>query len=202
MLQNFADSAKGIVVLSKEIADDFKHDYIGTEHLLAALSASGGRAGVVLRHFGLNLTTVHAAITEKIGKGTSEEVGYAPFTPSTKHALTIAAQEFQELQDEHIEDTHLLLGLLGMESGVGLAIILSNVENVSIIRETLLKDMAISRAVNSRAVPTLDVTAKLEDLIGEFISEGAGDEATEFQRGQADAAQQIFKLLTAEGSQE
>ena len=120
---------------------------------------------------------------------------FLPFTPHTKHALTLAVQEFQELQDELIEDTHLLLGLLGMESGVGLEIILSKVENVSIIRETLLKDMTISRAVNSRAVPTLDVPDELEKLIGNLISEGAGDEATEFQRGQADAAQQILKLL-------
>lgn len=202
MMHNFSDSAKRVVVLAKEIADDFKHNYIGTEHLLAALSASGTRAGVILRYFNLNITEVHAAISDKIGTGTTEDSHYIPFTPNMKEALNIATQEFQELQDELIEDTHLLLGLLGMEKGVGREIILSKVENVSIIRETLLKDMAISRAVNSRAVPTLDVPEQLEDLIGKFISEGAGDEATEFQRGQADAAQQIFKLLAPEGSQE
>lgn len=195
MMHNFSDSAKRVVVLAKEVADDFKHTHIGTEHLLAALAASGTRAGVVLRYFNLNITEIHAAITDKIGTGTALDSHYIPFTPNMKEALTIAVQEFEELQDEWVEDSHLLLGLLGMEKGVGLEIILSKVENVSIIRETLLKDMTISRAVNSRAVPTLDVPDELEKVIGNFISEGAGDEATEFQRGQADAAQQILKLL-------
>lgn len=195
MLHNFSDNGKRVIVLAKEIADDFKHNYIGTEHLLAALSASNTRAGVVLRYFNLNITEIHAAITDKIGTGSAEDSSYIPFTLNMKEALSIATQEFQELQDEWIEDTHLLMGLLGMEKGIGREIILSKVENVSIIRETLLKDMTISRAVNSRAVPTLDVPDELEKLIGNFISEGAGDEATEFQRGQAHAAQQILKLL-------
>lgn len=201
MMHNFSDGAKRVVVLAKEIADEFKHNYIGTEHLLAALSASGSRAGVVLRYFNLNLTEVHAAITDKIGTGTAEDSTYIPFTPNMKEALTLATQEFEELQDEWLEDTHLLLGLLGMEKGVGLEIILSKVENVSIIRETLLKDMTISRAVNERAVPTVDVTANLEQLIGKFVSEGTADEATDFQRGQADAARQIFMLLAPQEPQ-
>ena len=48
------DRARSVIGLSREQADDLEHDYIGTEHLLLALTRCDGVAGAVLRDLGVD----------------------------------------------------------------------------------------------------------------------------------------------------
>lgn len=202
MFEKYSDSARKAVVLAQESARSLNHSYIGTEHLLAALSDSSSRAAVVLRHFGMDTEFIHQAIIEETGKGSGDLPGHIPFTPNARKVLEIGAQEFYELQDEFIEDTHLLLGILGMESGVGLQIILSKVESVSVIREILLKDMAITRAAAAEQNRALAFGLELHILLEKLIEGGGQVDAVDFQRGQANAAQQIMEILFGEAAVE
>ena len=55
MLERFTGDARGVVTGARESALRLGHDWIGCEHLLLALAATGGEAGVVLRDQGITL---------------------------------------------------------------------------------------------------------------------------------------------------
>ncbi len=64
----FTPRAKRMLELSAEAADDLRHNYIGTEHLLLALIAEGEGAGAAaLRAVGLTLKAAQAETLELLG---------------------------------------------------------------------------------------------------------------------------------------
>jgi hypothetical protein len=67
MFERFTDDARAIVVQAQEHARRLGHGYIGCEHLLLALSATGGAAGAVLRGRGVTPERVEAEIIRLIG---------------------------------------------------------------------------------------------------------------------------------------
>ena len=54
-------------------AINFRHDYIGTEHVLLALVARDDRAGRVLRGLGLDASSVRNGVRRIVGEGPRPE---------------------------------------------------------------------------------------------------------------------------------
>lgn len=194
MFDRYSESARRVLVLTTEESRLLGHGYVGTEHLLAAIAQHNGRAAAVLAHFGLTPKTIREAIIERVGRGLGDRTGHLPFTESAKAALALAAQETVALRDHDIDDTHLLLGLLSMDSGVGLSIARAAVASVSEIRETLLKDMAITRAESAQdSDPYTD--PKFLALLDTLAAAGAGEDATDAQRAASRLARQLLDRL-------
>ncbi|MCU6480528.1 Clp protease N-terminal domain-containing protein [Arthrobacter sp. A2-55] len=194
MFERYDDTARHIIVLAQDEARRLNHNYIGTEHVLLALARRPGGPQDVLHHFGLTHEGIVDAVVEEIGRGHTENSDHIPFTPRARELLMTALQEANELQDRPIQDLHLLLGLLGLEAGVGLKIILAETGNISLVREVVLKDMAISRAENARDV--LTAGTRLHELLEGFVAAGGKADSLDFAKGQADAARQIAAVLS------
>lgn len=190
MFETYSDSARRVVVLTTEEARVLGHGYVGTEHLLAAISRHSGRGSATLAHFGLTNTYIREATIETIGRGLGDRTGHLPFTPQAKEALMLAAQEASAIGNTEIDDTHLLLGLLSLDAGVGLSVVLKKEPNVSVIREALLKDMAITRNINAEVDGS-----KLREALRDLVEAGAAQNATEFERGAASAAERVIGLI-------
>ena len=69
--QNFNDPARAVVARALEEARGFGHRYLGTEHLLLALTAEPGLAGTTLAELGVSEHAVRVAIERIIGRGRS-----------------------------------------------------------------------------------------------------------------------------------
>lgn len=113
MFERFLQDARRTVVFSQEEAKVLNHDYIGTEHLLLALT--GDHAEYSSQALtGANVT--HAAIREALIKrrprGATVPKGHIPFTPVNKKVLEIALAEATQLNHKYISSGHLLLGIL------------------------------------------------------------------------------------------
>src|SRR5258708_17904495 len=66
----FTVRARRVLRFSREEAQRFQHNYIGTEHLLLGLAReNGGIAAAVLRNLGVELNTVRSAVEFIIGRG-------------------------------------------------------------------------------------------------------------------------------------
>src|SRR3989338_7136953 len=71
MLERFTERARKVILLAKEEAKRFNHDYIGTEHILLGLIREGeGVASQVLLNLGLDLQKVRSEILELLGSTT------------------------------------------------------------------------------------------------------------------------------------
>ncbi len=121
MFNRFTERARKVIVLAKEEARRFNHDYIGTEHLLLGLIREGeGVASAVLQKLGLDLETIRIEVEKLVQPGPQTQVlGDIPFTPRSKKALELSAEEARALGHNYIGTEHLLLGLV--KEGEGMA---------------------------------------------------------------------------------
>ena len=71
MFDRFTERARKVIILAKEEAKRFNHDYIGTEHILLGLVREGeGVAAAVLASFGLSPDKIRLEV-EKFGAARS-----------------------------------------------------------------------------------------------------------------------------------
>src|SRR6202142_770438 len=127
MFNRFTERARKVIVYAKEEARRFNHDYIGTEHLLLGLIREGeGVAAAVLQKLGLDLETIRLEVEKLVQAGPSTQVvGDIPFTPRSKKALELSAEEARALGHNYIGTEHLLLGLVKEGEGMAYRVLLN-----------------------------------------------------------------------------
>ena len=63
MFERFTERARRVIILAREEAGRFRHDFVGTEHILLGLIRDGeGIATAVLQRLGLRLETVKSEV--------------------------------------------------------------------------------------------------------------------------------------------
>jgi ATP-dependent Clp protease ATP-binding subunit ClpC len=106
------------VALAQEEANGFKHDHIGTEHiLLGLLRERDGVAARVLGSFDITVERVRGEVVRIVGVGQALVPGQMPFNPEAKHALELAHREALGLGQTYIGTEHILLGLVTLNEG-------------------------------------------------------------------------------------
>ena len=127
MFNRFTERARKVLVLAKEEARRFSHDYIGTEHILLGLvRESEGVACAVLQNLGVDLERLRIEIEKLVSAGSGTSVlGDIPFTPRAKKALELAAEEARGLSHNYIGTEHILLGLLREKEGIASQVLFS-----------------------------------------------------------------------------
>jgi len=77
MFNRFTERARKVILLAKEEAKRFNHDYIGTEHLLLGLLAEGeGVAAQVLKNLNIDVERTRMEILKEFGS--EQEAGEEP----------------------------------------------------------------------------------------------------------------------------
>lgn len=127
MFNRFTERARKVIVFAKEEARRLNHDYIGTEHLLLGLIREGeGVAAAVLQKLGLDLETIRIEVEKLVHPGPQTQVlGDIPFTPRSKKALELSAEEARALGHNYIGTEHLLLGLVKEGEGMAYRVLLN-----------------------------------------------------------------------------
>src|SRR3989339_97318 len=127
MFNRFTERARKVIVYAKEEARRFNHDYIGTEHLLLGLVREGeGVAAAVLQKVNLDLETIRIEVEKLVQPGPQTQVmGDIPFTPRSKKALELSAEEARALGHNYIGTEHLLLGLVKEGEGMAYRVLLN-----------------------------------------------------------------------------
>jgi ATP-dependent Clp protease ATP-binding subunit ClpC len=108
MFERFTDTARRTVVLAQEEARMLNHNYVGTEHLLLALTRDNGIAGQALTELGVTHELARGYIIELIGEGISPAPGHIPFLPAARTVLQSAAKIAIYNGDDHINPAHIL----------------------------------------------------------------------------------------------
>jgi ATP-dependent Clp protease ATP-binding subunit ClpC len=141
MFNRFTERARKVIILAKEEARRFNHDYIGTEHILLGLIREGeGVAASVLEKMGLSLENIRLEIEKLVQPGpTTQIIGDIPFTPRAKKALELAAEEARSLGHNYIGTEHLLLGLIREGEGIASQVLLNLGLDLNRVRNEVLE---------------------------------------------------------------
>jgi len=115
MMNDFTPRAQQVLVLARKEAERFKHNYVGTEHLLLGLIKLGqGVAVNVLHKMGLDLERVRMEVEKHVvPQPETKMIGNIPYTPRVKKVLALAGKEAQALHHSYLGTEHLCLDSCG-----------------------------------------------------------------------------------------
>jgi ATP-dependent Clp protease ATP-binding subunit ClpA len=141
--ERFNDRAKRVLAFAQDEAIRFKHNYIGTEHLLLGLVREGESvAANVLNSLGVELSKVRTAVEFIIGPGDAANMPSSPseitISPRTKKVIELAIDEARKLNHRHIGPEHLLLGLVREGQGIASGVIESLGVTLEKVRQQVL----------------------------------------------------------------
>lgn len=141
MFDRFTERARKVIILAKEEAKRFNHDYIGTEHILLGLIKEGESvAAAVLQTLGLSLETIRLEVEKLVQFGPSTIVsGDIPFTPKAKKVIELAMDEARRLGHNYIGTEHLLLGLIKEGEGVASHVLMNVGLDLNKVRAEVIK---------------------------------------------------------------
>jgi len=141
MFDRFTERARKVIILAKEEAKRFNHDYIGTEHILLGLIKEGESvAAAVLQNLGLSLDTIRLEVEKLVQFGPSTIVsGDIPFTPKAKKVIELAMDEARRLGHNYIGTEHLLLGLIKEGEGVASHVLMNIGLDLNKVRSEVIK---------------------------------------------------------------
>ncbi len=200
-LHNFTPRAQQVLALSRKEADRFGHNYVGTEHVLLAIIASGrGVAAKVLPKLGLDLERVRAMVEKQIGPALDRRAtGNVPYTPRVKKVLALAGREAKALNHSYIGTEHMLLGLLAEGEGVAARVLKACNVNLEQCRAEILAVLgkAASPLVNEQ-IYSVDPAASRSSYT-EHAAQAldlARREADWFHHGYVDTEHLLLALLS------
>lgn len=172
----YTPNAQTALNIAQEQARYFKHQAVGTEHLLIALSLEkSGVAANLLRQLNVSTDDLREEIERFTGYGTMTNLtsnSYLPYSPKIREILSVAGQLARQLGTDRIGTEHLMLALLSDANILSSRILNSLNVDVPQARRTLLRRMGVdmnkqrlgnrqqkSRGDNSQT-PTLDKLAR------------------------------------------
>lgn len=173
MFERMTDRARRSIVLAQEEARLFRHDHIGTEHLLLGLIHEGdGVAARALERLDISLAAVRPEVDVLVGQGQLTAAGHIPFTPRAKKILEHSLREALELQHDYIGPEHILLGLTREREGAAAQILIKISGGLETVREAVLAVLASRPDADKGGTHGLTSDA-IEDASDDRISQAA-----------------------------
>ncbi|MDR2508695.1 MAG: ATP-dependent Clp protease ATP-binding subunit [Candidatus Ancillula sp.] len=149
MFDSFTDMAGNVISTARVHAKEFGHAFIGTEHILLALTeVEDGLAAKALADVGLGAENVRKTLLELIGQEVPSDANEPKFTPRMKRVLEIAYKQTLNMGTKHVSTEHILLGILTEGEGVALKIMAKMNVSPQTVRRALSTYMKNPDAVN------------------------------------------------------
>lgn len=203
----FTFSARRGLQIALDTARQFKHETIGTEHILYGLSVvSEGIASKVLLKQHISSAEIKEESERLVGYGnfTHHKNDYLNYSPKAQFVLQQAARQAQITNMTKVGTEVLLLSLVGAEDILASRIIVNLGGNLKQIKEDILAELGMTTAAYRRAVkranqanaqasaqqtPTLDSLAK-------DLTKQAADGQIDPVIGRDDEVRRVIQILS------
>ena len=199
MFNRFTERARKVILLAKEEAKRFNHDYIGTEHILLGLIREGeGVAAAVLQNLGLSSDQIRLEVEKLVQLGPSTIVsGDIPFTPKAKKVIELAMDEARNLGHNYIGTEHLLLGLIREGEGIAAQVLVNLGLDLGKVRQEvmeLLGSTAPGYAVGS--TPSAKTKTPALDAFGRDLTQLARENKLDPVIGRKNEIERVIQILS------
>ncbi len=138
----FTEEARQALTRAVAAAKQFRHSYVGTEHLLLGLLYDEDSAAAkVLLSLGVTTDKVGSAIRFIIGEGErSAPPGEPGLTPRAKKVVELALDEVRRTNQKYIGSEHLLIGLVREGEGIAFGVLQSLGVTYESVRDAVAAD--------------------------------------------------------------
>ena len=116
----FSDAAGRLLAAARGEADRLGHEYIGTEHVVLALTRDADGAALLPR-VGVEPESVRAMLEAVVrpGRGAPSRGVEHPYTSRTRQAFALAAESAREQGQVRVGVEHIVVGLLREQMNIG-----------------------------------------------------------------------------------
>ena len=199
MFNRFTERARKVILLAKEEAKRFNHDYIGTEHILLGLIREGeGVAAAVLQNLGLSSDQIRLEVEKLVQLGPSTIVsGDIPFTPKAKKVIELAMDEARNLGHNYIGTEHLILGLIREGEGIAAQVLVNLGLDLGKVRQEVMELLGSSAPGYQAASPAPSKTkTPALDAFGRDLTQLARDGKLDPVIGRKDEIERVIQILS------
>jgi len=140
MFDRFTDRVRRVMNLAQKEAQRFKHDSVGTEHVLLGLVKEGtGVAAQVLQNLDVDLRRIRLEVEKLTQNGTTPSAETKlPYTPSAKRAIELSFTQAHELGHNYVGTEHILVGLMMEGDGIAARVLTSLGLTLDDVREEIV----------------------------------------------------------------
>jgi DNA-binding transcriptional regulator YhcF (GntR family) len=156
---DFTEEVRRALANAREEARRLRHGFVGTEHILLALTRQqSGGAARLLSDLGLDIGQVQALVEVEATRipdsrsASGPRDHDAPYTSRAKKVLELAMRQAHELEHAYVGTEHLLLGLIEENDGIAGQVL----HRLGITLKAA--QVAAYRRLAPRAAPTFRVT--------------------------------------------
>jgi len=198
MFNRFTERARKVIILAKEEARRFNHDYIGTEHILLGLVREGeGVAAAVLQNMGVSLETIRLEVEKLVQPGpTTQILGDIPFTPRAKKVLELAAEEARSLGHNYIGTEHILLGLIREGEGVASQVLMNSGLDLNMVRNQVMNFLGSATPGYGQSGQKIKTKTPALDAFGRDLTALAQDDKLDPVIDRKNEIERVIQILS------
>ena len=194
--EKFSERARRVLSLAQEEAQQFNHNYIGTEHILLGLvRETEGVAARVLSSLTVDLGKVRSAVEFIIGRGEKPAQGEIGLTPRAKKVVELAVDEARRMNHTYIGTEHLLIGLLREGEGVAAGVLESLGITLDKVRAETHRILSHSSGSGTQGSRTGSKTPTLDQL-GVDLTLAAREDKLDHVVGRDKEIQRVVQILS------
>ena len=173
MYDRFSRESMEIIAFSQEEAEEWRHSYVGTEHLLLAfLKIKESNVFRFLTTHGVTYEKVVTLLESEKGRGKIRlSADDLEPTPRLKRVMKISFEEARRAGLNSIRPEHLLMGMLREGEGTGAAILLHLGTDLNKTRAYFLPSAGVGMALRSTRRPQQQRKSDLSDFGRNLIEE-------------------------------
>jgi hypothetical protein len=113
----FSEELRRAMPLIKQVAVTYRHNYIGTEHVLLGIIRESNTATALLEASGVDVGAVREAIERKLEPGASHAGERIAWTPYARRSIALASEAAREAGANQIGCDHVVAGLVRVGRG-------------------------------------------------------------------------------------
>ena len=138
---SFTQKANEVLNLAITAAEDYGHNYVGSEHILIGLLKEGtGVAAGVLEGKGITEEKIDELIKTQIGVGEPTKLSPEDFTPRSKRIIELSFQIARGMINSFVSTEHLLISLLKETDSYAVKFL----NELGVYEDSLIQDIAES----------------------------------------------------------
>ncbi|MEQ8196769.1 MAG: ATP-dependent Clp protease ATP-binding subunit, partial [Clostridiaceae bacterium] len=200
MYGKFTERAQSVILKAQKVSREFKHGYIGTEHILIGIISEEGISRDLLQEYGVEEEGVKTLLNQYVGVGDFDSLKEdIPLTPRTKRLLDLSLLEARNLGQNYISPEHMLLAMINEREGVAFTIL--NTLNVDF--EKVKKDLINTLSANSNGSQGSNEEVKRKnnpstvtlDQYGRDLTEMAASGNLDPVVGREEETQRVLEIL-------
>lgn len=171
---------RSVLQQAEDEARFINHEYVGTEHLLTALTkVDKGAVAKVLKNLNVSLREIRLEVAKLMQPGETRVEGELSKTPRAKKAIEYAVEEARAMNHNYVGTEDLLIGLMRENDGVAAQVLLGKfhltLEDVREEIRRVLKRVGGGPMAIEIMCPQEDPVPDIEDVLTGLLADAGYD---------------------------